>query len=63
MSGDFAGAVAGNAGDQEPDVEEFAVGTDAELTVAGLARPEWQWTQWNASRGRRVRRTVEDSTI
>ncbi|GAA4579982.1 hypothetical protein GCM10023176_58770 [Micromonospora coerulea] len=35
MNGDFAGGVAGNAGDQEPDVEEFAVGTDAELPVAG----------------------------
>ncbi|GAB3187702.1 hypothetical protein GCM10027259_55070 [Micromonospora palomenae] len=31
MHGDFAGAVAGNAGDREPDVEEFA----AELPVAG----------------------------
>jgi hypothetical protein len=35
VNGDFAGAVAGNAGDQEPDVEEFAVGIDAELPVAG----------------------------
>ncbi|MER7443886.1 hypothetical protein [Micromonospora avicenniae] len=32
---DLAGAVAGNAGDQEPDVEEFAFGMDAELAVAG----------------------------
>jgi hypothetical protein len=35
VNGDFAGAVAGNAGDQEPDVEELAVGIDAELPVAG----------------------------
>jgi hypothetical protein len=35
VNGDFAGAVAGNAGDQEPDVEEFAVGIDTELPVAG----------------------------
>ncbi|MFI7648809.1 hypothetical protein ACIBTZ_22405 [Micromonospora sp. NPDC049460] len=35
MNGDCAGAVAGNADDQEPDVEEFAVGIDAELPVAG----------------------------
>ncbi|WP_346540173.1 hypothetical protein [Micromonospora sp. DPT] len=35
VNGDFAGAVAGNAGDQEPDVGEFAVGIDAELPVAG----------------------------
>ncbi|WP_139338224.1 hypothetical protein [Micromonospora avicenniae] len=31
---DLAGAVAGNAGDQEPDVEEFPFGMDAELAVA-----------------------------
>lgn len=35
MNGDLAGAVAGNAGDQAPDVEEFAVDIDAELPVAG----------------------------
>ncbi|WP_242624573.1 hypothetical protein [Micromonospora kangleipakensis] len=35
MNGDLAGSVAGNAGDEEPDVEEFAVGIDAELPVAG----------------------------
>ncbi|MFE9657843.1 hypothetical protein [Micromonospora sp. NPDC006431] len=34
MNGDLAGAVAGNAGGR-PDVEEFAVGVDAELPVAG----------------------------
>jgi hypothetical protein len=35
VNGGSAGAVAGKAGDQEPDVEEFAVGTDAERPVAG----------------------------
>jgi hypothetical protein len=35
VDGDFAGAAAGNAGDQEPDVEECAVGIDTELAVAG----------------------------
>jgi hypothetical protein len=35
VNGDFAAAVAGNAGDQEPAVEELAVGIDAELPVAG----------------------------
>jgi hypothetical protein len=35
VNGGFAGVVAGNAGDQEPDVEEFAVGIDVELPVAG----------------------------
>jgi hypothetical protein len=32
VNGDFADVV---AGDQDPDVEEFAVGIDAELPVAG----------------------------
>jgi hypothetical protein len=35
-NGDSAGAVAGNAGDQEPEVEESAVGIGAELTLAGV---------------------------
>ncbi|MET7747765.1 hypothetical protein [Micromonospora sp. NPDC005367] len=33
-NGDLAGAVAGNTGDQEPDVEEFTSGINAELAVA-----------------------------
>lgn len=32
---DSAGAIAGNAGEQEQDVEVFAVGLDANLAVAG----------------------------
>ncbi|WP_243707219.1 hypothetical protein [Micromonospora sp. KC606] len=35
VNGDFAGLVAGNAGGQEPVGEEFAVGIDAGLPVAG----------------------------
>ncbi|TDB75584.1 hypothetical protein [Micromonospora sp. KC723] len=31
MDGDSAGSVAGNAGDEEPGVEELAVGIDGEL--------------------------------
>ncbi|WP_244200290.1 hypothetical protein [Micromonospora arborensis] len=34
MIRDLAGAVAGDAGDQEQDVEEFVVGIDAERAIA-----------------------------
>jgi hypothetical protein len=63
VNGDFAGSVAGNAGDQEPDVEELAVGTDAELPVAGAGEAGMAVDAAEREQGKARARTVQDSTI